>query len=134
MKIPSKKNEIKIKYEAALVTLDEYSKRIKQAEEILQKEKEKKERLRSEVAEMRDNLNSYKIQFNNAAITKDEIKEEIVRETKEEIILRVENHKGPISKKILYEIINERSNGHEKRVTNKENKGELKRKGAKEDI
>jgi len=97
--------EIEFKYNATLVTLDEYSKRLKQAEITIEREKEKTAKARQETRAAQDEVNTYKILLNNAALTKEEIADEIKDELKAQICLNINNHKGNISKKIACEII-----------------------------
>ena len=97
--------EIQLKYEAALVTLDEYSKRIQRAEAEIQDWKKRTENARQDLKIARDEVNSYKIKFNSAAMTKKELETEIVEETKTAIISAIYDHKGTLSKKSACEII-----------------------------
>jgi hypothetical protein len=97
--------ELKLKYDAALVTLDEYSKRQEIAKLELQREKERTAKARQDADQCRDLANTYKIQFNNAAITKEQIKDEITSEIKAAIIERIRSHKGNLSKQTVCEII-----------------------------
>ena len=101
-----KAREIELKYNATLVTLDEYSKRLEQAETAIAREKEKTENARQKTRAVQDELNTHKILLNNAALTKEEIAEDITAELKAQICLNINNHKGNISKKIACEIIN----------------------------
>lgn len=96
---------IQLKYDAALVTLDEYSRRIKSSESSVTREKEKTAKMQRDLDKMRDNVNSYKIQLSRAAITKEEMKEEIIEEFKFELLEKINNHKGNLSKKIVCELI-----------------------------
>ena len=97
--------EIKLKYDAAMVTLNEYSQRLKRYEEKMLSQNEKITKANHDVMMARDEVNSYKIQFTNAAITKEEIAEEIVEEMKNKIIHNINNHKGNLSKKVVCEIV-----------------------------
>lgn len=97
--------EIKLKYEATLVTLDEYSKRLERAERETRNWKESYQRARQDVKTANDEVNSYKIKFNNAAITKAEIEKEIVEEVKADIVSLVNGRKGNLSKKAVCDII-----------------------------
>lgn len=98
--------ETKMKYDATLVTLDEYSKRLERAEKEIRDWKESYQRARQDVKAAKDEVNSYKIKFNEAAITKEELEKEIVEEVKAAIISTISNHKGNLSKKTVCEIIN----------------------------
>ena len=98
-------DELQLKYDAALVTLDEYSKRQELAKIELQREKERTARAKEDADKYRDLLNTYKIQFNNAAITKEQIKDEIVSEVKADIIEKINGYKGNLSKQKVREII-----------------------------
>ena len=97
--------EVQIKYDATLVTLDEYSKRLQIAELENQRERERTEKARQEADRQRDLVNSYKIQFNNAAVTKEQIKDEIISEVKNGLIEQISNFKGNLSKTIVRDII-----------------------------
>lgn len=99
--------EIKFKYEAALVTLDEYSKRLKNAEFKIETEKNNTERIKNKLNATRDELNSYKIKFNDLALTKEAMKAEIVIEFKNNLVERFNAVKGNLSKSIVATIINE---------------------------
>lgn len=99
--------ELKLKYDATLVTLDEYSKRLQQADSAISKEKRRVEDIRNELNSARDTINSYKIKLHDAALTKDEIKEEIVEEMKASLISKIKAHKGNLSKNKICELIME---------------------------
>lgn len=102
--------ELKMKYDASLVTLSAYKKRIELLEGKIASEKQKTETANRNTASVTDELNSYKIQLHNAALTKEEIAEEVEEETKQKIIARVNNHKGNLSKKIVISIIEANEN------------------------
>ena len=97
--------EIKLKYEASLVTLDAYKRRVDSLESRLASEQRATANARQDTANAVDELNSYKIKLNNAALTKEEIADEVAEETKQKIIAKINNHKGNLSKKIVIEII-----------------------------
>lgn len=97
--------EVKMKYDATLVTLDEYSKRLENQERRLKSKEYKIEDLQRQLDEARDELNTCKIQLSRAAITREEIKEEIVADTKDQIIQSIQEHKGNLSKLLAVEII-----------------------------
>lgn len=99
--------EIELKYDATLVTLDEYSKRLKSAENEIAIQKSNVAREREKLRAANDEVNSYKIKFNNAAITKAELEKEIVDEVKADIISIINGCKGNLSKKKVCEIISE---------------------------
>ena len=98
--------ELKFKYDATLVTLDEYSKRLKQADDNIEKEKQRVVNARNETAKAKDELNTYKIMMHDAALTKEAIKDEIIDEFKAELIKKVNEIKGNLSKKCVIEVIN----------------------------
>lgn len=98
-------NELKFKYDALLVTLDEYSKRLEQAEGKIAVKQGAVDSARRETARARDELNNYKIKLTEATLTKEEIKDEIERETKEELVAKIKSHKGRLSKEIVCKII-----------------------------
>ncbi len=98
-------NEVKIKYDAAMVTINEYSKRLDSSDDEIFKAQEKVRIEKEKHARTRDELNSYKIRLNEAALTKEQIKHEIVREIKREIVSAIKNHKGTLSKTVACEIV-----------------------------
>lgn len=98
--------ETETKYKAALVTLDEYSKRLKSAETGINHLKGAIQNKNEEIRQTRDEVYSYKIKFDEAAITKSEIETEIVNEVKVGIISLINSLKGNLSKKIVCDIIN----------------------------
>ena len=98
--------ELKFKYDATLVTLDEYSKRLKQADENINKEKQKVVNAINETAKAKDELNTYKIMLHDAALTKEAIKDEIIAEFKAELVEKINEIKGNLSKKCVLEVIN----------------------------
>lgn len=97
--------ETEAKYKAAMVTLDEYSRRLKQAEGKINLKNGEIDRARQETARARDEANSYKIKLTEAALTKEEIKDEIVREVKDELVAKIKSYKGHLSKEIVCNII-----------------------------
>lgn len=97
--------EIELKYNATLVTLDEYSKRLERAEKEVTSWKNSYNNARQDVKAANDEVNSYKIKFNNAAITKAEIQKEIIDEVKADIVSLVKGLKGNLSKKAVCDII-----------------------------
>ena len=99
--------ETQLKYDATLVTLDEYSKRLKNAENEIAKEKQRAAQARREADNYRDQVNSYKIQFAEAALTKDQIKDEIIEEFKAAVFENIHNTKGNLSKAVVCAIISE---------------------------
>lgn len=97
--------EVQIKYDAAMVALDEYSKRLTDADDRIFAAQKKFEEEKEKHAKTRDELNSYKIRLGDAALTKAQIKNEIVKEIKDEIISALKAHKGTLSKTSACEIV-----------------------------
>lgn len=97
--------ETELKYKATLVTLDEYSKRLKLSESEIEKQKQLTKTARQELRNAMDEVNSYKIKFNNAAITKAEVEKEVIEETKAAIVSIISKQKGNLSRKAICEII-----------------------------
>lgn len=100
-----KSKETEIKYDATLVTLDEYKSRLDSYEKKFLSYEKEIENAREETKKVRDELNDYKIRFQRASITKDEIKIEIIQEVKDKIIKSVMEHKGNLSKTKVVEIV-----------------------------
>lgn len=97
--------ELKFKHDATLVTLDEYSKRLKQADDNIEKEKQKVVNARNETAKAKDELNTIKIKLHDTALTKEAMKDEIIEEFKAELKEKVSNYKGNLSKKYVFWLI-----------------------------
>ena len=101
-----KVKEIQMKYEATLVTLDEYAKRNEVLYGKVQKKQDDLVEMQNKVSQARSELNSYKIKFNEAAITKEEIKGEVISDFRKELISKIRIHKGNLSKGVVCQIIN----------------------------
>lgn len=99
--------EVEVKYEATLVTLDEYSKRIKLTENKLVEEKGRVVVAQREIRAYIDEVNTYKIRLHDAALTKEAIRDEIVSEFKNNLVENFNAVKGNLSKSIVAKIINE---------------------------
>ena len=99
--------EVELKYEATLVTLDEYSKRIKLTENKLVEEKGRVVVAQREIRAYIDEVNTYKIRLHDAALTKEAIRDEIVSEFKNNLVENFNAVKGNLSKSIVAKIINE---------------------------
>lgn len=99
--------ETQLKYDATLVTLDEYSKRLERADKQIDIEKGKTEIAKAEAKRILNALNSYKIKFNDLALTKEEMREEIIFEFKSALVENINAVKGNLSKMIVAKIINE---------------------------
>ena len=104
--------ETKYKYDAAMVTLDEYKKRLERSEDLVKREKQKVKDAQREVDEIKDEINSYKIIMHNAALIKEEIKDEIIVEFKSNLVEKFNAVKGNLSKIIVAKIINETGIDH----------------------
>ena len=99
--------ETKYKYDATLVTLDEYKKRLDHSESLLEKEKLKVKDAQNEVSNIKDELNSYKIIMHDAALTKEALIDDIVLEFKSNLVGKLNEVKGNLSKMTVAKIINE---------------------------
>lgn len=102
---------IQIKYNTALVALDGYSNKLDALNERLNKVTNEKNDFRAKWEKANDELNTYIIRYNKAAITRDEIIAEITDEieckTKDEIVSRISKHRGNLSKANAIELIQE---------------------------
>lgn len=97
--------ETEMKYRASLVTLDEYRKRLKSSEDEIDRLKSVIKNKNDEVRRAMDEVYSYKIKFNDAAITKSEIEAEVIDEVKADIISMINSVKGNLSKKVVCDIV-----------------------------
>ena len=97
--------EVKLKYDAALVTLDEYSKRFALYETKLKEEKQRSAGLIVQLSAKNDELNTYKIKLHDAGITKEEIADKIIADFQTDLISEIVNYKGHLSKNTVCRII-----------------------------
>jgi chromosome segregation ATPase len=102
-----KAEETRLKYEATLVTLDEYSKRLESADKQIASLRQQNAEAKQETASVRSELNAYKIKFNEAAITRQEVKDEVIRQTKQAIIDEIRSIKGNLSKQVVCDFISQ---------------------------
>ena len=102
-----KTEETKLKYEAALVTLDEYHCRLEMYEKMIKTKDEEVSKAKDEKEKIREEMNDCKIQLARASITKGEIKDEIIIETKRQVVDSIMLHKGSLSKARAVEIVQE---------------------------
>ena len=103
----NKTKELQMKYDALLVTLDEYSKRLEVSELKVETQKADNRKIYEAFKKAQDEINSYKIKFNEAAITKEKIANEIVLEFKNSLVEELNKVKGNLSKMLVAKIINE---------------------------
>lgn len=99
--------EIKLKYDAALVTLDEYNVRLDDMSKRLGKADRDMDKLREERNQIRDELNSYKIANQRLSMTKSEIRAEVFQEAKQKILEVILAQKGTLSRDRIRAIIEE---------------------------
>ena len=97
--------EVKVKYDATLVTLDEYKNRLDRYEKEFADYEKEFQRCRQETEDVRDELNNYKIKFQRASITKEELRAEAVNDIKRDIVKEIMEHKGNLSKTKAVEIV-----------------------------
>ena len=98
-------DELKMKYDAAMITLKEYRDRLDNEEAKKDKLRQKIEKETAAKHEARDELNSYKIKFHELNRTKDELRDEVIDDVKRNIIENIQKHKGNLSKRAVIEII-----------------------------
>lgn len=72
--------EVKQKYDAALVTLDAYKERIDSQERAIANEKAKAAEFKEKMKRAQEEANNLKIKHHRAAMRRDEIEEEVTRE------------------------------------------------------
>ena len=99
--------ELKLKYDASLVLLDEYKARLESYEKKFSEKDKEIEKYQENFRKAKEEVNDYKITLSRTALTKDEIKAEVVSEIKADIIRRIQNHKGNLSKASAIELVKE---------------------------
>lgn len=100
-----KTEETKTKYDATLVTLDEYKNRLESKEKTIKNRESTIASMRDQIRTLQEQLNDYKIAFSRASITRDEIKDEVIATTKAQLIGKLVIQKGAISKQKIAELI-----------------------------
>lgn len=101
-----KAKELKLQYDASLVILGEYKDRLESYEKKLAEKDKQIEKHREDFLKAKEEVNEYKITLSRTALTKDEIKAEIVSDTKAEIVRRINGHKGNLSKSAAILLVN----------------------------
>lgn len=102
-----KAKELQLKYDASLVLLDEYKGRLESYEKKLLAKDKMIEECQEAVRIANESVNDYKITLSRAALTKEDIQDEIVKETKSRIVQRLYTHRGNLSKMAAIEIVKE---------------------------
>ena len=97
-----KAEETKIKYDIALVTLDEYKNRIKEKDNDINELNKKIDKLKDEISKLNNEKNSLIIKNRNI----DKYANEKVNEFKKSLISNVTLFKGNLSKTKVVELIN----------------------------
>ena len=100
-----KAKELRLQYDASLVLLDEYKARLESYEKRLADKYKEIDKFREYFLKAKEEVNEYKITLSRTALTKDEIKAEIVSDTKAEIVKRINVHKGNLSKSAAIELV-----------------------------
>lgn len=95
-------NKVRHEYEISLVTLQEYSDRLRKADAVIETLKGDKERLRQDIAALKEKVATYQIKEVRTAEQIREISDEKIRNAvsslKEAIIENINNHRGNLSK------------------------------------
>lgn len=102
-----KAKELQLKYDASLVLLDEYKGRLESYEKKLLAKDKMIEECQEAVRIANESVNDYKITLSRAALTKEDIQDEVVKETKSRIVQRLYAHRGNLSKMAAIEIVKE---------------------------
>lgn len=97
--------EVKVKYDATLVTLDEYKNRLDRYEKEFADYDKEFQKCRQETENVRDELNNYKIKFQRASITKEELRAKAIHDIKRDIVKAIMEHKGNLSKTKAVDIV-----------------------------
>lgn len=94
--------EVRQKYDATLVTLDAYRERIDAQERAIDQAKAKANKYMEKMKQAKDEANTLKIKHHRAAMSRDEIEQEVTREVlksvEAELVAFMENTEGRWSK------------------------------------
>ena len=116
--------EVKLKYDASLVTLSEYKARLDRQERTIEAKNAEVDRIKQDMAVLRDELNNYKIRFSQASLTKEELRGEVAQEIKDGLIQSVYGQKGTLSKDRVIRMI-KNYGGASNEIRREENPAEL---------
>ena len=97
--------EVKLKYDASLVTLEEYKVRIDELEKQVKDERRKTEFEKEKYKAAVEETNTYKIIMSRTAREKNKIRAEVISEIKGEIVERIKAFKGNLSKAKAIELV-----------------------------
>lgn len=97
--------ETELKYHATLVTLDEFDRRLKENEKVMENLVSKVEHKDYEIRNVSDELNTHKILLNRAKVSESQTTEKARNETLLEILGEVEKIKGQISKVRIVQLL-----------------------------
>lgn len=99
--------EIVIKYEVALVTLDEYKDRLQTKYKDIKELKETIKLLNKKIKQVNNEKNDAILEKKKADKYISQVKKNVLKDIKKELIILINNQKGTLSKKKAIEIINE---------------------------
>lgn len=97
--------KIEIKYDATLITLEEFDSRVAREKEKTLKLEEKNKILKEEIKKLEEQKNNCIIREKQALDKINNVKESILKEYKKRLISEIKNTKGTLSKKTICEII-----------------------------
>lgn len=97
--------EVKLKYDASLVTLEEYKTRIDELEKQIQREHQRTEREKEKYKAAIEETNTYKIIMSRTTREKNNIRAEVITDIKSEIVERIKAFKGNLSKTKVIELV-----------------------------
>ena len=97
--------EVKMQYDAALVTMNEFERRLGDADKKIQKAESRATKLREQLEQTTDELNTHKIKLNRAALDREAIIEEFIEDVKSWLTQQIVDYRGNLSKAAVHEII-----------------------------
>lgn len=97
--------DTELKYKAAMVTLDEFDRRIKVREADIEMLRRKLQEKENRIENISDDLNGHKIKINQLTIAREQMADQINAEAMTKMIGAISQLKGGITKKQIIELL-----------------------------
>ena len=96
---------IEVKYNATLITLEEYDSRVEREKVKVYNLEVKLDTKSEEIKVLNEKVNNAIIKEKQAEHLKNNVKDEVIKDYKKQLISVIENQKGNLSKKRIYDLI-----------------------------
>lgn len=96
---------IETKYKATLITLEEFDARVEREKQKSRELEDKLNIKKEEIKTLNEKVNNAIIKEKQAEHLKNNVKDEVIKDYKKQLISVIENQKGNLSKKRIYDLI-----------------------------